>query len=498
MRAALLARVSDKSQAESDRLSLPAQLRVMRERCEREGWEVVCTYEAPGESAFTSDISKRVVFKQVVDDAEAGAYDVLIVHELSRFARDQELGQRIINLLERRGVRLVNATSAIDYHTPEGRMMFDIDLSLGSYWSRKMSSHIRKGVAERFALGLPTGSIPFGYARGETTRDVAVIVPREATAVRDAFRDYVAGMGFSEIARRFNDMGLKPRSRRGNRTFTLTAIQAIIANDFYAGYIRHREERKLGAHRPIIDEALYLDAQARPTRRPPRAIEPRMLSGLAACVQCDGSMWLVHPKKGRLVYRETSRHHGCDCPDRWISWPVDVPETQMTAMVHSVTADREFLAYVEREARKEPSVDTNPRRDALMAEKKRATTAYVAGALSEDDWKRVVARIDGELARLPVPSPEAILFTRDRVRSIGEAWDALTPSEQHDVCREMFSSVRFDMRQKQVYVDPWPEFRSWFDMRRRSLGTPGWTRTAIATSARPWLFGHDEIVKDAG
>jgi len=36
MRAALLARVSDESQAESDRHSLPAQLRAMHERCARE------------------------------------------------------------------------------------------------------------------------------------------------------------------------------------------------------------------------------------------------------------------------------------------------------------------------------------------------------------------------------------------------------------------------------------------------------------------------------
>jgi hypothetical protein len=90
VRAALLARVSDESQAESDRHSLPAQLRAMRERCAREGWEVAATFEAPGESASTRFIDRRPVLRALVNEARAGAFDVVLFHESSRLARDEE------------------------------------------------------------------------------------------------------------------------------------------------------------------------------------------------------------------------------------------------------------------------------------------------------------------------------------------------------------------------------------------------------------------------
>ena len=79
MKVALLARVSDKKQAAEERYSLPAQLRVMRERCEREGWEVVREYVGGGESAFTNQVGKPMdagglkrTWKRVIRDANVG------------------------------------------------------------------------------------------------------------------------------------------------------------------------------------------------------------------------------------------------------------------------------------------------------------------------------------------------------------------------------------------------------------------------------------------
>ena len=110
-------------------------------------------------------------------DAKARRFDVLLVHDLSRFARNEELGHAVFNLLELHKIRLINASSDIDYGTAEGRMMLSIDLGLGSYWSRKMSFHIKKAKREKFELGLHVGDVPFGYAKGATNKDPLVPVP---------------------------------------------------------------------------------------------------------------------------------------------------------------------------------------------------------------------------------------------------------------------------------------------------------------------------------
>lgn len=86
MRIALYARVSTVKQAEKD-LSIPDQLRQMRDWCKAIGYTVIMEYVEPGASA-TDD--KRPVFQQMIAEAtlKPSPYDAVIVHSLSRFFRD--------------------------------------------------------------------------------------------------------------------------------------------------------------------------------------------------------------------------------------------------------------------------------------------------------------------------------------------------------------------------------------------------------------------------
>ena len=79
-------------------------------------------------------------------------------------------------------------------------------------------------------------------------------VPEEAEAIAEAVRDYAAGAGFQEIARRWNAQGLRPHSKQGLTLFTISSVQSVIENDFYAGFVRYKGDRKRGAHEAIITE----------------------------------------------------------------------------------------------------------------------------------------------------------------------------------------------------------------------------------------------------
>ena len=187
MRAALLLRVSDARQAGKDHFSVEAQRRFLTDYCKRMGWMIVCEYVGEGESAFTSDVGKRQTIVDLMIDAKARKFDVLLIHDLSRFARNEELGHAVFNLLELYDIKLINASSDVDYSTAEGRMMLSIDLGLGSYWSRKMSFHIKKAKREKFEMGLHVGDVPFGYTKGTTNKDPLVPVPIEAAAILEHF-----------------------------------------------------------------------------------------------------------------------------------------------------------------------------------------------------------------------------------------------------------------------------------------------------------------------
>lgn len=85
----------------------------MLDRAGREGWEVVRTFEAPGESASTRDLNKRPVLRELVEAARRREFDLVLFHESSRLARDEELSQWLINELEAYGVRLVESAIAV-------------------------------------------------------------------------------------------------------------------------------------------------------------------------------------------------------------------------------------------------------------------------------------------------------------------------------------------------------------------------------------------------
>lgn len=500
MRAAILARVSRGEQAGEDRLSLPAQLRVMRERCGREGWEVVREFVAPGERAATAILSRRPVLSEVLRAAEAGEFDVLVVHELGRFARDEELGNHVMNRLGARGIRLVNATSEIDYRTSEGRMFFNFELGAQSYWSRKMGEHIGKAKRERFEMGLHLGDVPFGYRKVGPKAPVEV-VPEEAAAIAEGFRDYVSGKSWTEIMREWNGAGLRPRSKRGHGEFTIPAMQSIFENDFYAGFVRHHGERKVGLHEAIVSEELWLKAQARVKRRTSRSVTPRLLSGIATCMRCGGPIWVTSSgKAGHPVYyyREPSKERGASCVDAQGRVRLEVADGLVERIVLSMTTDERWLRETERLARTMPVVDRSAERVSLMEEKKRATTAYVAGALEEVEWRRRVGAIDDRLSRLPAPLPGGVVFTGERLREVGQVWGVMKVEERREACRLLFEEIAVDVKARDVRVRPWPEFEPWFEARRelvgRLVGSPG---IGASKHPTPWLYGVEQLERPA-
>jgi DNA invertase Pin-like site-specific DNA recombinase len=494
-RVALLARVSTDEQAEGDRLSLPAQLRVMRERCEREGWDVVAEFTAPGESAYTDNLEKRPTLLKAIRAAEAGSFDVLMVHESSRLARNAFLALEVRRRLERAGVALIDATGRIEARTAESGMFFTLSAGMNEYWSEKMGEHIRKAKRQLVVEGLHVGDPPFGYRRVGPRQPLAV-VPEEAKAVREGFRDYVAGASYTEILRRWNAQGLRPRSKQGHTQFTVPAMQSIFENDFYAGFIRHKGERLQGAHEALISEDLWLAAQSRVNRRESRSRNKRMLSGVATCVACDGPMWLTsHGRRGKptYYYREPSRERGRSCANAVTMWRAEEVERRVSEALRGLTRDEAWLRRVASLARRLPEVD-NSAREKLLAERRRVSNAYMAEAIEEAEWRQRLAGIDEQLSRLPSPVPGGVVFAGEQLVNFGQLWDIFTTDEQREVCRTVFEQVAVDTRGHEVWFRPWPEFAPYLEARREVvwlLGPPGGGVSKRTT--HPWLYSAAEL-----
>ena len=151
--------------------SLDAQKRAFRTYVESQGWDVYQEYVDEGVSAHTDDVAKRPLFRQMIEDALARRWDVLVVHKLDRFARNARIILEYLEYLEylerleKAGVGFISITEQMDFSTPIGKVMLANLAAFGQYYSDNLSAEVKKGLKERALQGLWNGHAPRVHLR---------------------------------------------------------------------------------------------------------------------------------------------------------------------------------------------------------------------------------------------------------------------------------------------------------------------------------------------
>lgn len=65
--------------------SFDALARLFYEFCKSRDWEPVGVYREEGRSAHVESINKRPAFRQLLEDADNGSFDAIVIHTLDRF-----------------------------------------------------------------------------------------------------------------------------------------------------------------------------------------------------------------------------------------------------------------------------------------------------------------------------------------------------------------------------------------------------------------------------
>ena len=150
MAVALYARVSTARQAEKD-LSIPDQLRQMRDYCKTRSLAIGTEYIEAGASA-TDD--RRPEFQQMIADAsqDPAPYEAIIVHSRSRFFRDLFEYLRYERRLKRAGVRVISITQQTS-DDPAGEMASKIFSLFDEYQSKENGKHTLRSMQENARQG---------------------------------------------------------------------------------------------------------------------------------------------------------------------------------------------------------------------------------------------------------------------------------------------------------------------------------------------------------
>ena len=222
-RAAIYARVSDKSQDGEDKTSISEQIGEMEAYCESKGLTITARYHEVGRGWS----KKRPEFQRMLTDARRGRFDTIVCWKSDRLSRGMYPAAALMEVVEAHQIRLEAVMDAIDMKT-FGLMAAIGKIELDNF--RERSTMGKRGTAKQGRV--PTGNLPYGYRIGDDGRPE--VVEEQAEVVRRIFHMYVhEGMRAYSIAVRLTDEGIPTQS--GKLLWLQSRVHHILGNATYTG-----------------------------------------------------------------------------------------------------------------------------------------------------------------------------------------------------------------------------------------------------------------------
>lgn len=323
MRCVIYARYSTEAQSVE---STADQLRRCRAHAAAQGWEVAAEHSDDGISGAA--IGNRPGAKAALAAATAG--DVLLVVDVERLARSQDLAP-LVTRLRHRGVRVLGLLDHFDSEAATAGMQAGLSGIMSEAYRSSIARRTHSALDMRARQGRPTGRVAYGYA------DEA-----QAAVVREIFARFAAGESMRQIAGDLNARAVpspgatwQREIRRADGRWMVSTLHAMLHNERYTGRVvwnrsrwvrdpdtgvRQRRERpeaewvvREDADAQLVDRATWAAVQARLNvrrdfyRGGKGARPTALLSGLLRCEACGGAMVLVgEPRR----YACSSHRHG--------------------------------------------------------------------------------------------------------------------------------------------------------------------------------------------
>ena len=193
-------------------------------------WTYVEGYIDEGLSAATT--KKRENFHRMIDDAKAGAFDLIITKEISRFARNTLDSIQFTRELLNAGVGVFFQNDNINTLDEDSELRLTIMSGIAQDELRKLSSRVKFGHAQAIKKNVVLGnSRIFGYVKDGGR---LVIDEDEAPMVRELFELYATGQySMKQIETLFWEKGY--RNHNGKK-IAHTTMSGMISNPKYKGY----------------------------------------------------------------------------------------------------------------------------------------------------------------------------------------------------------------------------------------------------------------------
>lgn len=327
---------SDKGNEESE--SIQNQRMILDNKAREENWRI---YDHYIDEDWSGSDRGRPEFHRLINDAEAGKFNIVLVKTQSRFARDSKyIEDYVHNLFMEKGIRFISLVDNIDTNQAGSKLNSRVHAIFDEEQLDLLSSNIRKSFEEKSKQGQFFGSMPpYGYKKDPQDKNHLVIDTEAAKVVQTIFEMTAAGHTYLEIAQYLNNHGyLIPseyKKQQGYKVdgmydrhmklgkWTRDMVRSFLTNEVYRGTIinhkstvvnfRTKKKRNLpkkfhvkveNMHEAIIEEDLWNKVQEiRKSRRKSGNGEngkKHPLSSKVFCETCGSKMYKC--KSGGIEY----------------------------------------------------------------------------------------------------------------------------------------------------------------------------------------------------
>lgn len=318
MRAAVYARVSTKEQAEG-KASIPDQIEVCERAVREHKWQYHQAFTDSGISGHLTE--ERTGLQSLLRDAREHKFDVVIVKDFDRFARNRSAASVIREELKELGIQTYAITTPVEPKDPKHYDPDEDDLGVIVEGMSDIRSDLeRKAIIRRMKMGKMSKAkdgvipnrVPYGYKierhideRGKVKRTI-LIDDEGGKVIRRIFELYNSGIGIQKVAIELNRARFA--SPKGG-LWSAPSVKYILKNPTYAGKVwwgwRHADYKKTkdrrqrgregvitdGQHEAIISKEVFDKAQLIQKQRGEfakggAARSFGLLTGILKCIRC--------------------------------------------------------------------------------------------------------------------------------------------------------------------------------------------------------------------
>jgi site-specific DNA recombinase len=232
MKACLYCRIST---GEQSNFSLEAQHQELKNYCRENNIEVFKVFQ---DRLSGLKFEEREGLQIALDCGEKGLYDLLLVTEMDRLARDTNILGYIKLTLQLKGIKI------IAINEPEAKTEYDELISgviglFGSFEAKRRKRRCLRGIKKAREEGKILNRVPRGYkfVNPGTKQSKVVINEPEARLIKSIFQQRIKGISMYKISQ--------------STSLNKATIRYILKNRFYF------DKDHKGTHKPIISREIF-------------------------------------------------------------------------------------------------------------------------------------------------------------------------------------------------------------------------------------------------